>query len=1160
MGESHRNGREKEFYSLYVTNLPAELDENGIKNVFNKFGTVTGILVANDLKFAFVSYDTYAEAEAAIANLDHKPPLDLYVEFRKNKIHENRSVPTTEKDFEPVKIIESQDHRYNYSRFLRPLEARPENFKLPPPEMSPYYYNYPKGRFVHPSMSEFYDNIPYPETNALWSRGKVIVDPAGQRHVALGRGYVHYHIPDPFPEVERQLNRVYEKRMPNSYVHGNDELSDQIGQCLACLKNAIYSCKSCGGSYCSPECQAADWPKHRTQCMIPSLIQTSNPNTSNKNVVNTKISTVSSQDFDDTSSKLSDKQKLIGSSDSSIKSDTSEKKKKIDLASRLEISRKSVSQVHDRDFEFRRNENSFLSSVDFISVQIVVVHKYGLLSVQKTSDIEKLMDLMAKLTTMSEKFEKVKNPVVGKIYAAIYDGIWHRIILLDFSSTLQIDYIDYGTIEEVTGPIELRDIGELANIPRFSRIIRIRPQYQEKYKNLKETDTIEVRMIDVDNDGIINVDILDKIQNHETIPTPLERPKKLIHIEAKPKPLKLSQAEILSKSVEQIDLENNKTIESLQKKIVSPVKPPVEQSVKSPVKESFKSPMKQNENITDFPNILATLKKGVNQVVGEITERINKESVIAAILYDEVQDEYTQLMEPLKNDCDNLKSQYTNFKPQVNDLVCGFKSDDGFWRRGRVLSTSPTITIASIDEGLKCDVDAVIPVPPKYSKIHPFTIILTSKVDLSNMNTVIFKVFEDKSCTSSSDSFLRGELIENPTITFEIRSWNLLASPIVAIKNGSKVSIQSYRSPSILCIRSLEDNEVERYHRVIQDTAKACQIALDLTTIPEVGDMVMAQFLDENYYRAIVLEIEKKPENPKIKVNYVDFGNNEVTTLKKLKVLPAKLKKEPYCAKKVTLKGIKNVPPSEKAIFYLESIADQETPYILHFSDSIDNGVTLKNLQGTVVNDTINEFLEPNWQKKEETNDEDYLKLENMEVGKLGKVGEVVKAYFLAPIEPGFKYVFASIDTELIAHISQVLPELLTEYCNKSEFYIPRNNELCIAKYENEWYRGCCIKPSLTPDSAEIYFLDYGNIAEVKHQDLRMMKDDFLKPSALGLICNTLDFVKTKNSKELLEKLDSLLIPNEIYSLHILKYEDTEWTVEFPEIKEKLIKDGLLDS
>lgn len=55
---------------------------------------------------------------------------------------------------------------------------------------------------------------------------------------------------------------------------------------------------------------------------------------------------------------------------------------------------------------------------------------------------------------------------------------------------------------------------------------------------------------------------------------------------------------------------------------------------------------------------------------------------------------------------------------------------------------------------------------------------------------------------------------------------------------------------------------------------------------PIVGQLVLAKFVDENYYRAIVTKVV----DGKIGVSYVDFGNDDVTTIDGLRVLSDDLK------------------------------------------------------------------------------------------------------------------------------------------------------------------------------------------------------------------------------------------------------------------------------
>lgn len=77
----------------------------------------------------------------------------------------------------------------------------------------------------------------------------------------------------------------------------------------------------------------------------------------------------------------------------------------------------------------------------------------------------------------------------------------------------------------------------------------------------------------------------------------------------------------------------------------------------------------------------------------------------------------------------------------------------------------------------------------------------------------------------------------------------------------------------------------------------------------------------------------------------------------------------------------------------------------------------------------------------------------------------------------------------------------MKEFCEKTEYYIPRGNELCLALYAGAWYRAACLRPKDTDTTSEIFFIDYGNIESVKYQNIRRMPKDFMAPAALANLC-----------------------------------------------------------
>ncbi|KAK0162423.1 hypothetical protein PV327_006200 [Microctonus hyperodae] len=1164
-------------YTLYVSDLPAELDKHGINRIFSQFGTVKSVVALEGVKYAFVIYSTYAEAEAAINGVDNQPPLNLKVCFRKQKGQEvvNNSINNTQQSSPG---FEAAIHDFRYSNPTLPnnssvIRADLSQMKSQKHKLSAHRYHMDPNGYIPNENIDYdpYDDLDYASANAMWSRGFLTIDAAGRRHVSMGRGHTLYHIPHPYSSIEEHIGKVYEQRNPGCYRYGIDELQAQVGRCMACSRDAILMCSMCDGYYCTRECQVADWPKHKKECeKLPPLTYakcTNIPVSPTVNLINKNEPVVLSDkpkheisprsinrsqsatvernnvpmniqrsvSYDCNNRKSSDTinnntKNLSNAAPFKMREPSQQtlKKSGVDLVSRLQNARlENIKAVNDdNDFIFERS--TFLPKSNFIEVQIAVVISPGLYCVQKCSEMDQLQELMKTLHKTADQLPKVSKVVAGNMYAAPYDQIWHRVQILT-ENPLKIDYIDFGTIEEVDN-IEFRELDDsLKRTSRYSRIIKLSPSAIKSNRHLTEDSIIKVKMINCNDDGTINVDVVndDKtsvVSNHHEIPQQA-----------------LNNLETMPSAVKELPAVCLKEQQSLQK----------------------------DEEI--LPTILDLVDLGTGEVISGIADIIDDYSATAVLISSAAEELFEALLEPLKEECDSEAARFKDFRPQINDLVCAKKSDE-YWVRGRVTQTMPVIKIASLDEGYICDAVQTIPLLSKYKKIPMFA------VKISTAQKLPFKTAEEISLRingklpKDGETIFEGELLNDALKGTKVllKKWivpteNINSVPKkpkligMELKNKSQVVIQAHHGPSIVFLRSLDEENVERYHKLIQDVAKAALKSINLSCLPSPGDLVLAEYIDGNYYRALVIAVQ----NDDIKIGYIDYGNNEVTNLKKLKVMPDYLQQVPRVSIKVVLKGIQVVLPTKDAIDYLGSLAAKETPFICTFDEKIENGVTLTTAVGESVNDFINDLLTPGYKK---TNNDanktivNYLRLCDMEMGKLGNIGDTVNVWLLDTLEPGFKYVFAPQDNESIDYISRVLPSLLEEYCGTVGKYIPRSNELCIARFEDGWYRGCCVKSSSTPNTAEIYFLDFGNVSQVVHDDIRKMPEDFLKPAALGCVCSVLDLVPstTVSSPELLKKLETIMMPNENFKVKILKYTDGEWTIKLPEIRKNLIAEGFI--
>lgn len=610
------------------------------------------------------------------------------------------------------------------------------------------------------------------------------------------------------------------------------------------------------------------------------------------------------------------------------------------------------------------------------------------------------------------------------------------------------------------------------------------------------------------------------------------------------------------------------------------------------------------------PSVLTSVTVGT-RMVGEIGHVIDENTARIVVSFDAINEIFEALLNPFKDDCDVLASTSINYKPHIDEFVAVQKPDDVYWVRGYVLKyQSPSdIEIASLDEGtIITRAEKIIPLIPKYNDMCMFSVMI--KMNGPSASLQVGNVVElEVTAINSVDGLLAVEVtMHNESIItpgLQLHPWTPWTTDIqlneqgqekdkaamgmtkkiverIELKNNTKVVIQSYRNPHVVFLRSLEPEEIERLQALTQHVAKCALTAQPLTSFPQAADYVLAQFVDDNYYRTMVIAAEA--DVGKIKVFYIDYGDVQVTTMDKLKIMPESLMDEPCGVKKVRLHNVKVAPPTQEALDYLAAAVTNEEQFVCQVESSVNNEdhVTLISAIAPAgscnLNDHVNTLLTPQWERQANASEESpstlplakeieprkSFTLNDMQPGHLGKVGESTTALFLETIVPGGKYVFGPDDREMIVHLASVMPEMMKKYGEATNHYIPRDNELCIALFEDEnWYRGCCFDSKATPDSSIIFFLDFGNTSIVPHTNIREMTNDFLKPEAFGCICSVHDFIDPATSEvapQVLARLETLLLPNETYKVEIVSSDGDEYEIKLPEIRATLVAEGLLSA
>ncbi|CAK9824528.1 Protein vreteno [Anthophora retusa] len=1148
----------KEF-TLYVNNLPGELTEHGLLQIFNHYGLVKGHFYRSNASWAYITYNTYREAENAIKDLDNKPPLRLQISFAKEKgsnTNSNLSIPVTKTP--PLKNIAQQFENHNVpnvaftNKSLGPSKLLNKLNEIKPnPTLPKYTYTedddllYPYPSDVH-TYNPYENAEPYASTNALWTRGQLTITEDGKRHVSLGRGYTMYDIPYPDPEVHNYISKVYEKRNPDLYEYGKDMLQSAVEICKICSKKTKFTCERCYNTfYCSRNCQVKDWPRHKIECeALPSLVtavqsvsvsqsntreKTPSRNTSNvqtplrrpkkctnrmvtsnettdavseDQTINNVSTTVCNNNENNSSSEYlhskadihhvkhqknneRDKLRIPGKSYSSVSEERLQKgiqneddsnKLNIHKSTNKILTNFNIDDVRKIEEDISFPIHTFLSKTEFKDVKIIEKQNREFW-IQKVEDENNIGQLMVNLQTDADKAQTVE-PICGNIYAVQYENIWHRALIISVLP-VKVRYIDYGNEETFVSRKDFREINKYKDIPHFSAKIRLSDAVYEKYKNLKYEDVITVKMISIDSNDVINVEVQDENDR-------------------------------LTSEVTRIN-----------DNLVSRISNTSKVSDNSPVSSKTST----NNCVSNFSNksIINTLTVGKTGFL-EIGAKLKNNTYGITLLPCDAQSDYEKLVFQLPTICEEI-AEYSHHSPGIGDLICGLTNDQ--WWRGYVVSLKPSLKMTLVDASKVVTVNKTVPCPENFLDICAFGAmceIADAKHEFSVHKEYPFEVVKQNINKEQEKIEIEVSEGQNKLKAF-VKPWIPLPEqtglPYSELKSGSEVSITAYRNHIILFVRSLDSEALEYYNYVMQNVAKYAQTSPSLKEPPVVGEIVIVQYVDENYYRALVTKVQ----DDKIAVSYIDFGNIEVTNIKKLKPLTDDLKRLRSCVTKVILNDVpKDVPMTKDVSDYLAHLVGTEVPLTCTFNGiPSKDGVHLKLHNGESVNKVINDLLVPTSKETAEEDKTCYL-LDDISTTSLGNVGSIIEVIILHRVDDAHTYAMCPLDHDIVTHIFGTLSPKINAYCKTSDYYIPREKELCLAFYKDGWYRAACLCRSSTATTSTVFFIDYGNTEDVNHEDIRLMPREFVTPSALANICNVINIPKhteqcSSNMKQVLELL-----------------------------------------
>ncbi|KGL90521.1 Tudor domain-containing protein 1, partial [Charadrius vociferus] len=295
---------------------------------------------------------------------------------------------------------------------------------------------------------------------------------------------------------------------------------------------------------------------------------------------------------------------------------------------------------------------------------------------------------------------------------------------------------------------------------------------------------------------------------------------------------------------------------------------------------------------------------------------------------------------------------------------------------------------------------------------------------------------------------------------------------------------------------------------------------------PAVGNVCCAQFTEDNlWYRAAVRAYVSEDT---VLVGYVDYGNCEVLPLTRLHPMIPRLMDLPAQAIRCTLAGVK--PPlgawTSKTIFLMNQLVkDKVLTVKVVDKESVRSVVELVDASVTPVINISSHLIEKGCaaegsrmalpaigmsdvnQANEDTTNKRICKWSKL------TLKQTVDVVVCTLYNPGEFYCQISNNSELLA--LKLLNKSLSEYCQKTPPNIlkPENGDPCCAFFSDDgnWYRA--LVQNVTSDgTVKVFFVDYGNVAEVPLDKIRQISSSFLKLPFQGIKC-WLSGIKPGNSK-----------------------------------------------
>ncbi|XP_023652742.2 tudor domain-containing protein 1 isoform X2 [Paramormyrops kingsleyae] len=291
--------------------------------------------------------------------------------------------------------------------------------------------------------------------------------------------------------------------------------------------------------------------------------------------------------------------------------------------------------------------------------------------------------------------------------------------------------------------------------------------------------------------------------------------------------------------------------------------------------------------------------------------------------------------------------------------------------------------------------------------------------------------------------------------------------------------------------------------------------------MPDCGEACAVMYSqDRNWYRGVVQSVDISQKTAM--VFYMDYGNEEVVPLDRIRPLASCVDRIPPCAVHCQVAGVTVVTggwPEECSVAVRQLVAGKSLAVTV--VDKLDGGPWAVDMELTAVGSKLSMFLVENGYATMEPRGQDIdsilsAALDNFKKSSAGK-NENMESCLPSPLTQGVGDVFSVVVTHLRspedlicqkldnAGAIQELQQKLREHCMQTAAdpdFRPAPGSVCCCRFseDSQWYRAKVLGYS-TEQHVCVGYIDFGNSEEVDLDQLRPIGPELLRLPTQAIPC-----------------------------------------------------------